>query len=318
VLRRQGSVLRRPWVVLLALVAVAVVVAGAVGYDVWSHAQHLTKLEEVPAGSVLPVPPADPFILIVLENKTEADIRDAINAPAIKGLIAHGAVLTDYQAVAHPSQPNYLALFSGSTQRVIDDEPHDLSAPTLADQLEAAGKTWRFYAEDLPADGCFTGALASNGPDGPGTYARKHVPAMSFTAITGSPARCANVQPLSAFSPHAADFIWVVPNLCHDMHDCSVADGDAWLSSFLPKVTADPAFQPGGRGVLAVTFDEGDDHTKNNEIVTILDSPLIPAGTRSNVAHSHYSMLRTIETALGLPCLGEACNANTIGEVFAH
>jgi hypothetical protein len=297
------------------LIAIAIV-AGTVGYQVVLRLQHTTALEAVPAGSIVPVPPTRPVILIVFENKTDKDILDATDAPYLHGLIARGALATDYQAVAHPSQPNYLALFSGSTQGVIDDEIHDLSARTLADQLGDAGKTWRLFAENYPADGCFAGATNEGGVDGAGLYVRKHNPAISFTGISGSPASCANIQPLSAFSPDAADFIWVVPNMCNVMHDCPIADGDRWLKTFLPPVLDSAAFSPGGHGVVYITFDEGADKSRNNEIVTLALGPDVVAGSRSGVAHSHYSMLRTIETGLGLPCLAEACSANTLGELF--
>ena len=110
---------------------------------------------------------------------------------------------------------------------------------------------------------------------------RKHNPAISFTAISGSPERCANIQPLHAFRPDAADFSWVVPNMCHDMHDCSVAEGDAWLASFVPQILASPDFAPGGTGTLYITFDESDGPATDNEIVTAVLGPRVKAGTRA-------------------------------------
>ena len=306
---------RRAFAALAVLVVVALVGA-LVGYNVLLRLQHYTSLETVPAGSTLPVPATRPVILIVFENKSDKDVLGATDAPYLNSLIARGALGTDYQAVAHPSQPNYLALFSGSAQGVTDDRDHDLRAPSLADQLEVAGRTWRIFAENYPADGCFTGATHDGGVDGAGQYVRKHNAAMSFTAISGSPTRCANIQPLSRFAPDAADFIWVLPNMCHVMHECPTADGDTWLKTFLPPVLDSPAFAPGGHGVVYITFDEGADKSRNNEIVTLAIGPSVRAGMRSDVAHSHYSLLRTIETGLGLPCLAEACSANTLGEMF--
>lgn len=300
----------------VALLAIVVIGIGAVtGWQIWQRQTHVTQFEPVPPGSTLPVPPQAPIVVIMLENKSEADIHSATDAPYLHRLLASGAELTDYQAVAHPSQPNYLALFSGSPQGVYDDDVHDLDAPTLGDQLVSAGRTWRIFAENDPGS-CFSGATASGGPDGDGTYVRKHVAAISFRSIAGSPTQCANIQPLSSFSPDAADFIWVVPNLCHDMHDCAIATGDQWLASFVPRILDSTAFQAGGHGLLVVTFDEREGSDRNDEIVTVLIGPDVPAGTTSDVAHTHYSLLRTIETSLGVPCLAEACNANTLGEVF--
>jgi hypothetical protein len=300
----------------VAVLVIVAIVGGLVGYNVLLRLQHFTSLEAVPAGSTLPVPATRPVILIVFENKSDKDILGAPDAPYLNSLIARGALGTDYQAVAHPSQPNYLALFSGSPQGVTDDRVHDLTAPSLADQIEAAGKSWRVFAENYPAEGCFTGETHDGGVDGPGLYVRKHNAAISFTAISESATRCANIQPLSRFAPDAADFIWIVPNMCHVMHECPVADGDTWLKGFLPSILASPAFSPGGQGVVYITFDEGADKSRNNEIVTLAIGPSVRAGMRSDVAHSHYSLLRTIETGLGLPCLADACSANTLGEMF--
>lgn len=319
--RRPFPLSRRSWTprrLLAALLVLALVAASGafVAYNLLLRLQHYTSLEDVPAGSTLPVPATRPVILIVFENKSDKDVLAAADAPYLNELMARGALATDYQAIAHPSQPNYLALFSGSPQGVTDDRAHDLTAPTLADQLEAAGRTWRVFAENYPASGCFTGDVSAGGIDGAGQYVRKHDPAISFSAISGSPSRCSNIQPLAAFKPDAADFIWVVPNMCHVMHDCAIADGEAWLKAFLPPVLASPAFGPGGTGVVYITFDEGSDKSRNNEIVTIALGPHVRAGLRSDVAHSHYSLLRSIEAGLGLPCLADACSANTLGEMF--
>lgn len=314
--RQPGAWSRRRLVVAAVVLLVGAIVAGVLGYNLLLRLQHYTTLEAVPPGSTAPVPATRPVILIVFENKSDADILGATDAPYLHDLIARGALGTDYQAIAHPSQPNYLALFSGSPQGVTDDRSHDLSGPSIADQLEAAGKTWRIFAENYPADGCFTGDTHDGGVDGPGQYVRKHNAAISFTAISTSPARCANIQPLSMFTPDAADFIWVVPNMCHVMHECPVAAGDTWLKSFLPPVLDSPAFSPGGHGVVYITFDEGADRSRNNEIVMLALGPAVRPGLRSDIAHSHYSLVRTIETGLGLPCLADACSANTLGEMF--
>ncbi len=308
---------RRHTVILVAALVAVALIAGMVGLTVYERFRHYTKLETIPAGSVVPVRPTKPVIVVMFENKSELDVLGSASAPYLTSLIPKGALSTDYQAIAHPSQPNYLALFSGSPQGVVDDEVHNVTAPTLADQIEAAGLTWRVYAENLPATPCFAGATATGGPDGEGLYARKHNPAISFTDISSSPARCANIQPLSQFAPDAADFIWVVPNMCHTMHDCPTADGDAWFKGFAPKILDSPAFQAGGNGVLYVTFDESDDTARRNEIRTLVLGPNVKAGSQTDTAHTHYSLLRTIETGLGLPCLASACSANTMGEMFS-
>jgi len=253
--------------------------------------------------------------VIVLENESYDAIEDSQVAPFLSGLIAQGGLATAYSGVGRPSQPNYLALFSGSTQGVTDDASHDIDAPNLGDQLEAAGRTWGEYAENVPPD-CFAGETASGGRDGVGEYARKHAPAISFDSIRSDPARCANIHDLAGFEPGAVDYALIVPNLCHDMHDCSIPDGDAWLSGLVPRITSSAAFRDGG--LLVVTFDESDPHAQGDaRVATILVSPDVVAGSRSTIAHDHYSLLRTIQDAWGLDCLAESCRANTLAEFFA-
>jgi hypothetical protein len=315
---RRASRTRRPSGGLVVLALSILLAAAALAVLQVRRSQALTALEPVPAGSTLPVPAFRHVWLILLENKNETDVVGQPDAAYLGELIANYGLATTYQAVAHPSQPNYLALFSGSTQGVSDNDNHDLSAPTIADQLEAVGRTWRVYAENLPADACFAGAEASGdagSPDGDGHYVRKHNPAISFTAISRSPGRCANIQPLASFDPAAADFTMIVPNQCHIMHDCSVAEGDAWLRAFVPRILDSPAWKDGG--ALFITFDEGADKSVHNQVATIVAAPGVAAGTTSTVAHSHYSLLRTIQDGFGLPCLAESCNANTLGEFFA-
>jgi phosphatidylinositol-3-phosphatase len=296
------------------LVLAALLTFGVLGMNLLLRAQHYTKLEAIPPGSAVPVPAFSRVYLLVLENKSE-EILGSPAAPYLNKLFHSGAISTDYQGIAHPSQPNYLALFSGSPQGVFDDEPHNIDAPTLADQLEAAGRTWRVFAEDFPADNCYTGASSTDGPDGPGKYVRKHNPAISFRSISGSADRCANIQPLMAFEPSIAAFNWIVPNECHIMHDCSVAQGDAWLRGFLPRILDSAAFRAPG-SVLFITFDEGEHLARDNEVVAAAIGPGIEVGKESPIAHTHYSLLRTIQEGFRLPCLANSCEANTLGELF--
>jgi phosphatidylinositol-3-phosphatase len=308
--RRVGAA-----IVLLAVVAVSVLIATPVVTRLLRHGD-VTALAAPPGGSLRPVRAFSHAYVIVLENKAYESIVGSADAPYLNELIARYGLADSYQAVAHPSQPNYLALVSGSTNGITDDKPHDLTAPTLFDQLEQAGKSWRVFAENVPA-GCYLGATATDGRDGSGTYARKHDPAISFTAISGAPSRCASIQDLTAFDPGAADLELIIPNQCHDMHDCSTAEGDAWLRRFVPKILDSPSYKTGG--ALFITFDEGSDADKeSNHVATIIASPLVPPGTRSAIAHTHYSLLRTIEEAWHLGCLAESCHANTLGEFFSY
>jgi hypothetical protein len=251
--------------------------------------------------------------VIVMENHAYDSIVGNAAAPYLNSLIRGGGLAGRYHAVAHPSQPNYLALFSGSTHGVTDDAVHDLHAVNLADQLERHGRTWRVFAQNVPP-GCFTGSVASGGADGPGTYARKHEPAISFSSIAGDRARCRNITDFSRFDPAAADFELIVPNMCNDTHDCPVETGDAFLRSFVPRITDSTAFAD---SVLFITWDEGTGDTGGGgHVATIVVSPLVRTGLVSRVEHTHYSLLRTIQAAWGLGCLEHSCTANDLRELF--
>lgn len=272
-----------------------------------------------PLGSIGPeaspavIPAFAHVFVLVMENKAFDQVIGSPAAPYLNGLASRYALATGYTAVTHPSQPNYLALWSGSTQGVLSDATHDLTGRTLADEIEASGRTWRVAAQNVPLD-CYKGSTASGGEDGPGTYARKHEPAISFTSISGNPSRCASITDLSHFDPNAGNFWLIVPNLCNDTHDCSVATGDAFLRGFLPMILDSPAFSD---SVVFVTWDEGVGGAGGGGRVPLLAiSPRSLGVGTSSVAHDHYSLLRTIEDAWGLPCLANACRANDLRELF--
>jgi phosphatidylinositol-3-phosphatase len=302
---------------IVAAVMVLGIVAALASFGARTTAQASvapTKLTPTPSGAPAAVPHFSHVFTIVLENRSATNVLDSAQAPYLNQLVARYGVADAYQGVAHPSQPNYLALFSGSTQGVTDDASHDLVAPTIADQLEAAGRSWRIYAENVPT-GCFTGLKADGGPDGNGTYARKHDPAISFTSISNSPTRCANIKPMTGFDPAAADYSFIVPNLCNDAHDCPLSTADDWLKNLVPRILESPAWKDGG--VLFITFDEADGQDRQaNRVATLVIAPSIVPGTRSSVPHTHYSLLRTVQDGLGLDCLALTCQANTLGEFF--
>jgi phosphatidylinositol-3-phosphatase len=270
----------------------------------------------VGAGGARAVPGTVPAFahvwVLVLENASFATLADGSSDPYFRSLMSKYGLAANYFAVAHPSQPNYLALFSGSTQGVTDDGTHNLTGTNLTDQLQAHGKTWRVYEQDYPG-GCFAGPTSGGLGEGfgaAGLYARKHDPAISFDNIRTNSARCANITSLSSFDPAAADFELIVPNGCNDMHSCPMATADAFLADFVPHMTTGPAF---ANSVLFITTDEG---TGANQVATLVISPLARAGFSSSVRHDHYSLVRTIEDAWGLGCLGQACNANDMSEFF--
>jgi acid phosphatase len=259
-----------------------------------------------------PAPALGHVVLVVMENKDYGRVLGSPDAPALNALVRRGAMLASYHAVAHPSLPNYLALVSGSTQGISTDcTSCVVSGPSLADSLEARGLTWKTYAEGLPRAG-FTGAFA-------GRYAKKHDPFVYFASIRSDPRRLASIVPLGRFTRDLAggtlpDFSLVVPDLCHDMHDCSVATGDAWLGRFLRPLLASPQLRD---GAVMVVFDEGgSSEGGGGHVPALVLGPLVRPGVSSHAPVTHYGLLRTIEEAFGLPLLGQSASAVPIRGIW--
>jgi hypothetical protein len=250
--------------------------------------------------------------VIIFENKEYSSVIGSSSAPFINSLAAKYGSSTSFYAERHPSEPNYIALTSGGTQGVSDDGVYNLGVNNLFDQVQASGRTWKAVMQGKPA-GCFTGSSSSAVVDGvgkSGAYVRKHDPAISYTSISGNAAKCANITNLASFDPAGANYQFITPNMINDMHDGTVADGDNFLKAFLPKITTSPAF---ANSVVFVTFDEGTTNVNGGgHIATIAITPNMTAGYKAAASYTHYSMLRTIEQAWGLPFLGSAASATSM------
>ena len=253
--------------------------------------------------------------VIIMENKEYGSIVGSKAAPYLNSLIARYGLTTRLYAEAHPSEPNYIALTSGGLQGTDSDGTYNLAAPNIFEQIQASGRTWHVYAQGYPGN-CYRGSISAAVVDGPGAagqYVRKHNPAISYTSISGNPASCADITRLAGFDPAAADFEMIIPNLINDMHSSSVEAGDEFLKAFLPQIIDSSAFVE--NSVVFITWDEGagsDVQGGGGHIATIVMSPAMTPGARFTGEASHYSILRTIELAWGLPLLGGASKASTI------
>jgi len=258
------------------------------------------------------VPNFSHVYVIIFENREYSSIVGSSSAPYINSLIAQYGLSTAFYAERHPSEPNYIALTSGGTQGATDDGIYNLGVNNLFDQITASGRTWKAVQQGYPGN-CFTGSSSSAVVDGvgkSGAYVRKHDPAISYTSINGNSAECANITNLASFDPAAANYQFITPNMINDMHDGTVADGDNFLKAFLPKITSSAAF---ANSVVYVTFDEGTTNVNGGgHIMTIAITPNMTAGYKTSASYTHYSMLRTIEQAWGLPFLGSAASATSM------
>ena len=251
--------------------------------------------------------------VIVLENKEYTSVIGNSDAPYLNALAKRSALLTSYYAITHPSLPNYIALTSGGTHGITRNcTDCRVSSPSLPGQMSEKHITWRAYIEGVPT---VCSPVASDG-----RYAKKHNPFVYFDDVTTHRDRCANVVPLSRWrDDDDARFLWITPDLCSDMHDCSVATGDRFMRKWVPRMLR----TLGPHGLLFVTFDEGssDDGccalARGGRITTIVTGPLARPGTYDRPA-DHYSTLRLIEDLFGLKRLAGAADSRTpsIGDVL--
>ena len=267
----------------------------------------VTALIAPPAQAVNGVPRFDHVVLVVEENHSFSQIiGPSTGAPYINNtLAAGGALFTQSFAIEHPSEPNYLDLFSGANQGVTDDScPHTFSTANEGAQLIAANLTFTGYSEDLPAVGS---TVCTSG-----NYARKHNPWVNFSNVPA-----ADNVPFTSF-PSAANFAslptvsWVVPNLCNDMHDCSVATGDTWLQN---NIDAYAQWAKTHNSLLIVTWDE-DNGSMGNQIPTIFYGAGVKTGQFAEHV-DHFRVLRTMEDMYGLPYAGAAASSTPITDVWA-
>ncbi|MGW6645841.1 alkaline phosphatase family protein [Streptomyces iakyrus] len=245
------------------------------------------------------VPRPDHIVVVVEENRGYEDVIGSSEAPFINELARKGANLTQFFAITYPSQPNYLALFSGSTQGVDNDCPNDFSSRNLASQLIQEDLTFTGYAESLPSVG-FKGCTS-------GPYVRRHTPWVNFTNLPDSVNR-----PWTDFPKDFSDLpevSFVIPNLDNDMHDGSVKQGDAWLRENLGDYAE---WAMSNNSLLVVTWDEdegGED--EDNHIPTVVVGERVKPGDHDQ-PNNLYGLLRTILDAYDLDSLGHSAEAEPL------
>jgi len=255
------------------------------------------------------LPRPDHVVIAIEENKSFSSIIGNGEAPYINALAERGALFTNYFALTHPSQPNYLALFSGSSQGVTGNgapppgSPYD--APNLASGLFASGRTFAGYSEGLPFAG-FTGALDGN-------YRRRHNPWVNFSNVPAT-----SNLPFTDFpSPDRFDSLptvsIVIPDLFHDMHSGSIGTGDAWLRDHLDAYVQWAATH---HSLFILTWDESN-QPESNHIPTLFVGPMVKPG-RAGEPVNHLHLLRTLEDLYGLAYAGESAGVSPIVDVWVE
>lgn len=264
-------------------------------------------------GSAPPLPRPDHIVIVIEENHGYSQILDSPDAPYINRLVAQGALFTKSFGITHPSQPNYLALFSGSTQGITDNScPHTFTTPNLGHSLLAAGLTFAGYSENLPSPG----SLICDAD----LYARKHNPWANWqdSPTNGVPATV-NL-PMTSFPTdytRLPTVSIVAPNLISDMHHekdpDAIRTGDRWLQTHLDAYVR---WAQQHNSLLIVTWDE-DSKKEDNRIMTVFVGPMVKAG-RYDQRIDHYNVLRTIEEIYGLSHAGASAEASPITQIWQH
>jgi hypothetical protein len=278
----------------------------------------VTASDTQPAPTLTPasngLPNFSHIFIILLENKEAWQILGSPDAPYLNQLAHDYALAGNYYAITHPSLPNYLALTGGDTFGIISDcNTCYVNADNIASQLAKAGKTWKAYMESMP-EPCSSG-------DGSPDYSLNHDPFMYYDNIRKNSDMCNQVVPFTQFpidlqASALPDFVWITPNTCNDMHNCSIATGDSWLKTWVPEILASADWQ--NNGVLFITFDEGVSQSgccsfaAGGKVFTLVISSQVKAGYASTSSYDHYSLLRTIETSWNLPLLGKAADDSTL------
>ncbi|KAI8825941.1 phosphoesterase family-domain-containing protein [Fimicolochytrium jonesii] len=272
-------------------------IAIALGAVAWSVA---VGVSAAPVSSLVPGKWFDRVLTVVFEN-TDYDAAVTNFSPLTQ--LAGGRLLTNYDALFHPSQPNYLALLTGDRSAWLDSNVN-VNKKNLVDLLEAGGISWKTYQELYPGN-CFAGATS-------GKYARKHNPFISMDNVRNNPTRCAKIVEAGQFQKDLdagtlPQFMFYTPDLNNDGHDTSPETAAAFATKFLGPLLKNPTFMK--NTLVVVTWDERESFFGRNQVATFLLGPVVAntggvSGGQDNTKYTHYSLLRTWEDNWSLGNLG--------------
>ncbi|KAG5644655.1 hypothetical protein DXG03_008037 [Asterophora parasitica] len=261
------------------------------------------------ANSIIKGKAFDRIIQIWLEN---TDFGAAQVDPSLKALAQKGLVLSNYFAVTHPSEPNYVSSVGGEYFGINNDNLFNVpkNVSTVVDLLEDKGISWGEYLEDMPSTG-FTGFEFRNPKTGANAYVRKHNPLVVFESISTNPSRLAKTKNFTLLYEDVAanrlpQWVFITPNMTNDAHDTNIAFGGKWTKQFLEPLLENPNFNDEGTLVI-VTFDENDASSQPNRVFTLLLGGAVPKsllGKTDDNFYTHYSTIASIEANWDLHTLG--------------
>jgi phosphatidylinositol-3-phosphatase len=265
----------RTFVAALALA----VVAGLGGCSAGSSTSTPARSAAGPRG-------AQPTKLLVIVMENHSSSGAAAGMPRLAAAAHRYGLATRSFGVTHPSLPNYLAIAAGSTFSVHDDKPpsaHRLPGRSVFGQVLASGKVAKTYAEGMTAPCQTTPSRRYAVKHNPWTYFRSERAACLRDDVpAGTPSRGALQHDIAAAA--MPTFALLIPDLCNDAHDCSLATADRWLGLWLAPLTAGPDFRA-GRLAVVVTFDEDDNHSHNQILTAVLHESLHGSTVRTRLDH---------------------------------
>lgn len=278
------------------------------------------------------VSPYDHIFVVMEENHEYSQIIGNSNAPNLNQYATTYGLATNYDAVTHPSAPNYVALVGGSYFGIQDDngwQTHKLNDPDLTSQLEAASKTWKGYFQGLPHPG-YTGDCY---PTSTCYYASKHNGPIYFDVVNSSKIELKHEVPVTQLATDLThklpNFAVIVPDQCHDMHGgygtCAswsdaklVSTADTYAAGLVSQITG-ATFWSAGNNAIVFVWDEGSTNIGGGgHVAAIVITSTGPRALKDNTAYTHYGLLATVEDALGVGCLQNSCTATPMAALFAH
>jgi acid phosphatase len=253
-------------------------------------------------------------ILVIMEENHSVQQAFPGGMPYLWSLAQRYAYATDWSDVAHPSLPNYLAIFAGSAFNDPNDCPPapgcTYPGPSVFGQALARGESAKAYEESMPqpCDAGFTGEYDVN--HNPWAYfPSESANCQAGDVPSGTPANGALAGDVRGGTlPNVG---LVTPNLLHDGHDGTLAQADAWLRGWIPALMSGPDWRT-GRLAIAVVFDEGE---TTEQVPFVLMAPGL-SGVKISAAANQYALTRLIDAVIGAPPLRQAGSATDVAPLL--
>jgi phosphatidylinositol-3-phosphatase len=274
------------------------------------------------------LPTSSPVVVVALENESYSDVVGSASMPYYNSLISKYALTGNFYADVHGSFPDYAMVTSGELITAAGwGLPSDfpISIDNIVREMVKTGKTWKVYAENLPAVG-YTG-----GDQWP--YVKRHNPFAYMTDVVGT-AQANNLVPFhpnwsSAVSSNTLpNFSFVIPNIVDDGNECPdgttncpnatrLSNVDQWLQVNIAPLFQNPAFRSGG--VLILWWDEGDAADTANgggRLANLFAGPKVKTNYVSKTFYRHEHVLRTVEELLGINKVGCTIYIYSMSDLF--